>query len=228
MTNSSTYITLDVVIRRLLAKSQLTTHFYAPFYLHAKDAVDELFKISMPQYKVAEVTITSGIGDLPADCLQVKEIYIQNADRKKPYVEDNGLIAQETVPDNDENTADWVNGIYQGNHWASGENFIRSYVEIPGADKFRLQVAGNTDITKVYITYKYDNSVIAGITTIHPFMERPIYDFIRWQRAGHATIKRLDVGTLKLEYYNSLGNFRSLINKLDEQVLSRLKRRSKN
>ena len=232
MTNSNTYISLDTILRRLLAKSQLTLHFYVPFYLHGKDAVKEIFTIHKPEFKVVEVTLTNGVGDIPADCLKVNEVYIQNADRKKTYVPDDGLIAQETVPDNDEDTPDWVNGIYQGDHWASGENFIRSYVEIPGDNKFRLQAAGvnsaASEITKVYLVYSYDNSVISGSTMVHPLAERAIYDFIRWQRAGHARIKRLDVETLKREYGNSIGQFRSATSNLSGDLISRLKRRAKN
>jgi hypothetical protein len=228
MTNNNTYVTLDSIIRKLLSKSQLTTHFYAPFFLHAKDAVAELFNIHSPQYKVAEITITDGIGDIPADCLVAKEIYIESGDVKKPYIEDISLVPAETMSATEEDVDNWHNRVYQGYSWGAGKNFIRSYVEIPGANKFRLKVDGNDAITKVYMLYTYDNSVIGTSTTVHPFMERPIYDFIRWQRAGHATVKRLDVRILKQEYYNSVGQFRSLISKTTEQVIGRLKRRAKN
>lgn len=228
MTNSTQYITLDSIIWKLLAKSQLTSHFYTPFMLHGKDAVKEIFTIHKPDFKVAEVTITDGVGDIPSDCLKVQEVYIQNGDRMKPFVQDSGLIAQEVVPDDDQDTADWVNGRFQGNSWATGENFIRSYVEIPGANKFRLQTAATSGISKVYIVYTYDNSVITNLTMVHPFAERAIYDFIRWQRAGHADIKRLDVRTLKSEYANSIGQFRSTIMNLSGALIGRLNRRSKN
>ena len=214
MINSTQYITLDTIIWRLLAKSQLTSHFYTPFMIHGKDAVKEIFTIHKPDFKVAEVVLTDGVGDIPVDCLKVNEVYIQNGDRKKPFVEDSGLIAQETVPDNDEDTADWVNGRFQGNSWATGENFIKSYTRIAGSDKFRLQTLGADGITKVYLTYTYDNSVITNLTMVHPYAERSIYDFIRWQRAGHTDIKRLDVRPLTSAYANSIGQFRSAISNL--------------
>ena len=228
MTNSTQYITLDSVIWKLLAKSQLTSHFYTPFMLHGKDAVKEIYTIHKPDFKVAEVTLTDGVGAIPADCLRVNEVYIQSDDRKKPFVEDPQLIASATIPDNGEDTADWVNGIYQGDEWATGENYIRSYVRIEGTDTFRLQVKGNENITKVYLTYTYDNSVITNLTRVHPFAERSIYDFIRWQRAGHANIKRLDVATLKNEYSNSIGQFRSTIMNISGEIIRRSQRRGKN
>lgn len=205
MTNSSTYVTLDSIIRDLLAREELSMHYYPLFYLHAKNAVKTIHKFYRPEVKTTPVDIVDGIGDIPVDCTKIHTVWLNEDGRKSMLTEDKNLAI---VPDDniDEFTNKDSNGIPMDLSMLKASVNANTYA----VDGDQIRVNETLSLTRIYVTHSYDVTKIGTSISVNALCEDVIWDYIKWKRAASNSMKRLDASLLERNYYNSLKIFRAV------------------
>jgi hypothetical protein len=213
----------------MLAKENLTTHFYVPFYLHAKDALRNINFGSMPNLITAQATVTDQVITLPTDCLKLITLYELRGDRKAEFAEDRTL-AQTVQTWEDVEVADqpdYIDGINQGRDGDRGAKFRRTFQFVDGTNTIRIKEGSEVPAT-MYIRYISTNPVSGSNSLIHPMVEQCIDDWVKWKRSESGKIKRLDSTLLRRNFHDSLSELRSNRVRITKQLLIQTSRKMNN
>ena len=237
MTSESTYVTLDEVIRRTLAKNHLTTHYYLPYLIYGKEGLRDISFVSWPESKTAAITPDgNGVYTLPTDCVKAQEVYLLIGDRKRVLIEDLRL-AKTPGPFSDYSTAVesqelWGDGTerpsaFQGREFDRGRDFPMSYAKIT-EDTFRLTSNASSDITTLYVQYTTIPKRTGTSSLLHPLAQDVVSAFIKYQWVMNGKMKRLDVKLFSDEYHNALRIFRANVMNVTADLIARTQRKGAN
>jgi hypothetical protein len=230
MTHSSQFITLDEIIRKTLGREGLTTHYYVPFLLHAKEGMNRINFHSAPEIKISKIAVTDNKFEIPTDTLKVLEVFELRGDRMNKYHEDEVLAEV----DEDWNTVDviqdekdFIGDTYQGGDADRGTNFARSFAYIKGTDQIRIK-QGTTPPAYLWVKY-ISNIRTSGLNImVHPMVEPCIIDWVKWKWAESGTFKRLDAALMKRNYDNSMRIYRANKSRVRKDLIKRLQRKAYN
>lgn len=217
--------TIDEIVRRSLNLHGLTMHYYMDFLNIALQGARKINLESLPNVTATKLTIASdNTVALPADCIDVLAVGVENGDKVRFIGKDNNLNDRDNSgqPFGDADATGYESSTFQsyfysnyfnkygdflGKHYGVGVQWSDSYRVIRSQGVIRIDQ--NTEAAEVYVAYVAEPEVSSSKTLVHPYAEQVLIDWIAWQYAKYKGTNRFDPLNKRRDFYNSYRILRS-------------------
>jgi hypothetical protein len=237
-------VTVDAVIRRFLALSQLPLHYYVPMLVVAKQGLDEMHFDTLQKVKHVTLTLDATFeAELPADFVEAVAIGINVGDKVRSIGFNDRLNDADDAGAGFEETADQYASTQYNATGTFLENFFNEYGDFKGqqfgrkltwSDSYTInreegfiRVDNKSEATEVHLIYLSLPEKISNKSIIHPFAQRALLEFLGWQKAVYFKELR-EVQYKRNEFYNEYRKLRARLNKLTTVEIKRAIRRNIN
>lgn len=238
--------TLDAIVRRTLAKHKLPIHYYVPFLLHAREGAENNHFDVIGELKYVVLAVNDGyMADLPADCVEVVYVGLENGDKVKPIGYKNTLNKKLNqslgvdVPFDEAEDSNWwlgslegsfalqnyytTEGEFRGRLFGQGAQYSDAYTILRGEGKIRLDQ--KSDITNLHVAYVALPEKVNNQSLVHPYSAQAVSDYIIWQWAIFNPSNRFDPVQKERLFNNSRRKLTARGNKMTATELKRILRK---
>lgn len=229
-------ITIDSLVKRSIAEHRLTLHYYVPFLLYAKRALDELRMNTLGTLKTATITIdpTTMQGDLPSDYIDEVSVGVTVGDKIKQIGHGEALTKEDgsfdPVSDYEDFSIDYINQFSDGLLYGAdggvyglGVEWVDEYTINRSTGKIRIN--NKSDIDTVYLVYIGEETLVNGGSVVHPFAQEAIMNYTAYKFAESNPRNRFDPQIKKREFNIERKKLRASLNKMTPTDVKRSIRR---
>lgn len=240
-------VTVDNVIRRVLAMKGVPIHYYLPMLIIAKRGLEEMHFDTLQKMSYVQLTLpTSGdkIVNLPSDYVEYVDIAFEVGDKIKSIGRNEHLnrrdnsgaafdvvVAQQTPATSYNIPALWLPNFYneygtnKGRMFGSNLTWEKSFTV--NRELGFIRVDNNFTVsTKLHMIYLTLPQKISGQSVIHPFAQNALIDYCLWKWEQYTGGPMTAV--LRHEYFESYRKLRARLSKASVTEFVRSLRRHNN
>ena len=209
-------MTVDSVVRRVLASAGLTHHFYLDFLVHALRGLRDMNIDVLHRIGTKEETIDDNDQvPMPTDSIGIIGVYVEIGDKIKPLYKLDKINPKTNagsypvVPYEDllDKQSPYSPFMFKGRKFEKGLYWNDYYREIEEEQKIRFDNRYNgSDVLIVYVTNPH---VVSNASLLPEYAESALFEFMIWQWSRFHPENRFDHRLNRREYYNERRKLRA-------------------
>lgn len=217
------YITLDHIVRSILAQRGLTIHWYVKYLKLAGDCLRELHfdTLRVVNYKLIDID-EKGAGDLPEDYVDWCKVGYGDTQILYPLVSYDGIKKAPNLDENDNEVpygvlpigdTSWYSECWEANINIHGEDLGRRFGVRQSSygqgfkiirERGIIQLSEAVGLRQVMMEYISDGSSCSAASKIHPYAQKTIEDYGVWKNSRNRDNPRSPEAELFYESHRKL------------------------